>query len=430
MLKLHHDINLFTVNVALNDDFEGGGLFYHKNEESYFSNGDVLPNFPQEKLNYDYLEQVTRQNTSYIVFPDAKTGSLLIHNYTLYHAIAPIEKGTRYSLIFFYDMHHPDVKRFYPEPFDVVVENSFDFPIDIYYLDNQSIERTLLLLMEDVTDKRFTFEGMPGQRYEVYASSGGDVIQIFEVYNDKVEGEEYIIRLGDEVGNLRRHTNGHAPTCHTSPSRSAHSLTLSLALPIQSQVLVIIKNDFPYPVSLHWWDDDDTDNPKVVLEEVLGRSHQMYSSVGHRFDIVQQDTGVVVDHFELDDARKGGSYFFHVGPQKKTTTTTEEKIPATIENNFPYPVSLYWIDHEEDNRPRFVLEEVLDKVHHMNTMSGHQFEVRKVDTEELVATFQVNETDSNEVIVIKIGPEPVDTVEGTTVETLPTSDLATNKDEL
>jgi hypothetical protein len=230
MLKLHHDINLFTVNVALNDNFEGGGLFYHKNDESYFKDGDVLPDFPQEKLNYDYLEKVTRQNTSYIVFPDAKTGSLLIHNYTLYHAIAPIEKGTRYSLIFFYDMHHPDVKRFYPQPFDVVVENSYDFPIDIYYIDNLSIERTLLLLLEDVTEKRFTFEGMPGQRYEVYDSNGGDVIEIFEVYNDKVEGQDYIIRLGEEVRTSWNRMHMHSYVLQTSrPSRSS-SFTFILSL--------------------------------------------------------------------------------------------------------------------------------------------------------------------------------------------------------
>ena len=196
MLKLHNDVNLFTINIALNDDFEGGGLFYHKNDDSYFEGDNPLPNFPEEKLDYEYLEKITRENSSEIVFPDLKTGDLIIYNHTLFHAIAPIENGTRYSLIFFYDMHHPDVKRHFPEEFEVLVDNGFDFPIDLYVVDNQSVERSLALVMDDITDKMFNFEGMPGQLYEVFDRDTGELVHSFDIYNDKEEGEEYVVYIG------------------------------------------------------------------------------------------------------------------------------------------------------------------------------------------------------------------------------------------
>jgi hypothetical protein len=128
MLKLHHDRNLFTVIIALNDDFEGGGLFYHKTNDNDGGAVDgALPVLSQEKLIVENhaaaadLMLMKRQNSSSIIFPDMKTGDLFIHNYTLYHAHAPLETGTRYSLVFYYDMHHPDFKRFLPNEFDVVL---------------------------------------------------------------------------------------------------------------------------------------------------------------------------------------------------------------------------------------------------------------------------------------------------------------------
>ena len=196
MLKLHNDVNLFTVNIALNDDFEGGGLFYHKNDDSYYEGDNPLPRFPEEKLDYEYLEKITRENSSEIVFPEVKTGNLLIHNHTLFHAIAPIKNGTRYSLIFFYDMHHPDVKRHFPEEFEVLVDNGFDFPIDLYVVDNQSVERSLVLVMEDITEKTFNFEGMPGQLYEVFDRGTGKLVHSFDIYKDNEEGEEYVVYIG------------------------------------------------------------------------------------------------------------------------------------------------------------------------------------------------------------------------------------------
>jgi hypothetical protein len=192
MLKLHHDINLFTVNVALNDDYEGGGLFYHKNDDSWFEPGNPRPNFPEEKLTYNYLEHIQRQNTSELVFPNTPQGSLLIHNYTLYHAIAPIQKGIRYSLIFFYDMHHPDVRHLHSPPFEITVESLFPFAIDIMVLDMTSIQRNLIPAVEDVVPTTFTLTTMASQRYEVINRQTGITVFSFMAYN---QGDDNFIQL-------------------------------------------------------------------------------------------------------------------------------------------------------------------------------------------------------------------------------------------
>jgi hypothetical protein len=183
MLKLHHDINLFTVNVALNDDYEGGGLFYHKNDDAWFEPGNPRPHFPESKLTYHYLEQIQRLNTSELVFPNTPQGSLLIHNYTLYHAIAPIQRGTRYSLIFFYDMHHPDVRHLHSPPFDITVQSLFPFAIDIMVLDMTSIQRNLVTVVENLVQTTITMNTMASQRYEVVNRQTGVTVQSFMAYN-------------------------------------------------------------------------------------------------------------------------------------------------------------------------------------------------------------------------------------------------------
>ena len=69
-LKLHADSNMHTLNIALNDGFEGGGFFYVKppvpdverEEEDY---GYHL--IPEEYFNYDWLNSLKRENTSNLV---------------------------------------------------------------------------------------------------------------------------------------------------------------------------------------------------------------------------------------------------------------------------------------------------------------------------------------------------------------------------
>ena len=60
----------------------------------------------------DWLNRVRRGNTpDGIVFPNMSAGDVLIHNFTVWHAVAPIESGSRYSFVLFYDMDNPAIQR-------------------------------------------------------------------------------------------------------------------------------------------------------------------------------------------------------------------------------------------------------------------------------------------------------------------------------
>jgi hypothetical protein len=61
----------------------------------------------------------------------------LMYNNTLHHAIAPLDSGTRYSLIFFYDEYHPSVAHLNGHDVNVTLMNYwFDEPVSLY-LTNQ-----------------------------------------------------------------------------------------------------------------------------------------------------------------------------------------------------------------------------------------------------------------------------------------------------
>lgn len=121
-LPPHYDTNMFTVNIALNDDYTGGGVFLIKpkiednldwdpNQEEHLyigEEGDGVPHVNEERTTYEWTSK-QRKNSTDVLFPIVETGDAIIHNYTVWHAVAPVEKGTRYSLVLFYDMHNPVV---------------------------------------------------------------------------------------------------------------------------------------------------------------------------------------------------------------------------------------------------------------------------------------------------------------------------------
>jgi hypothetical protein len=141
----HFDSNMHTVNIALNDDFTGGGLFYVKPRHSinpdYFPNqendyfrvegtADGVPWLLEHQLTYDWVNTLQRENTTGVVFPKLETGDALIHNYTVWHAVAPIQTGIRYSLVLFFDMHNP------------LLDHNGDF-YDDYFLINMTIKHEI-----------------------------------------------------------------------------------------------------------------------------------------------------------------------------------------------------------------------------------------------------------------------------------------------
>jgi len=144
-LSIHNDMNLHTVNIGLNEEFAGGGLFYlnplltdvkwlhHKSYAQFYADLDDsdhdatnvqrtlsdriskhqispldLPQIRKYRHSYDFLRSIQpQQNTSEIIFPKQLAGDAIVHNYTVWHAVSPITSGARFSVIFFFDEDNP-----------------------------------------------------------------------------------------------------------------------------------------------------------------------------------------------------------------------------------------------------------------------------------------------------------------------------------
>jgi hypothetical protein len=102
---------MHLVNITLNNDFDGGGLFFVK--LPVIQDKEAVDGYPimlDEYRDYDWLSRQMRQNASEIIFPTLGTGDLLIYNYTLYRGVALVEAGTHYYFVLFYDMDNPAIQ--------------------------------------------------------------------------------------------------------------------------------------------------------------------------------------------------------------------------------------------------------------------------------------------------------------------------------
>lgn len=151
-LKLHVDSNMHTLNIALNHDYEGGGLVYVKppslqQEETY----DHRPEIPSSYKTYDWLNDLKRENTSDVVFPDMKGGDVLIHNFTVWHGVAPVTRGARYSFVLFYDMDNPAIQQDFDKSSDVIEATFYheikDTTIDLVFVEG---EKKYFMIEEDM----------------------------------------------------------------------------------------------------------------------------------------------------------------------------------------------------------------------------------------------------------------------------------------
>lgn len=92
-LQHHEDTNMFTLNVELSDAYEGGGLFYIK---PLASTGKINREYYRSWKGYKWIDSIKRENTTEYIFPDLRAGDAVFYNYTVTHAVAPVESGTRY----------------------------------------------------------------------------------------------------------------------------------------------------------------------------------------------------------------------------------------------------------------------------------------------------------------------------------------------
>ena len=182
-LKLHVDSNMHTLNIALNDDFKGGGLFYVCPPAQQEETEDGRPNIPEEYMTYDWLNNVKRENTTDVVFPNMGMGDVLVHNYTVWHAVAPLEVGTRYSFVLFYDMDNPAIQTdFYDDDTIMAVfyHEIEDVEIDLVWAGNTAAEE------EDDGDESVIMIEEKMKPFEDYAL-------------DTSEGQKFRALIGDVV---------------------------------------------------------------------------------------------------------------------------------------------------------------------------------------------------------------------------------------
>ena len=101
-LMPHTDRNQFSVNLALNDDFSGGGMFIVRK----ITDGE--PDFKwiliDETGIVPHVKALPRVNSSEVLFPAQRAGTVIAHNFTTWHGVAPVEEGTKYSLLLFFGM--------------------------------------------------------------------------------------------------------------------------------------------------------------------------------------------------------------------------------------------------------------------------------------------------------------------------------------
>lgn len=210
-LKLHVDSNMHTLNIALNDDFGGGGLFYVKppaNQE--FESEDGRPNIPRGYDNYEFINSLERKNTSDIVFPTLQTGDVLIHNFTVWHAVAPIEVGTRYSFVLFYDMDNPAIQDDFGTEDDDSISVAFyneieNAPIDlvfVYYEDDEEgeEEEEMIEVMERNMQpfRKMSMNSYEGDVFRAVISGTDTVVSEFEMSGDQFL---YTIKMEEDTPN-------------------------------------------------------------------------------------------------------------------------------------------------------------------------------------------------------------------------------------
>lgn len=189
MLKVHHDHNEYTMNVPLNDqaDFKGGGFVVVKppRQKEGFDFLEV-PHVDDKYRGYDWLGTVKRENTSEVMFPQMTVGSTIIYNYTVHHGIAPLEEGTRYSLVFFYEMNniYMTPKPMEGRPVAFRTDYQGEDVLDLYWIDRGG---KLVLQYEDLKQ---------GKRYVVTTYQG-------EQFVGKLRGSQQ--QLGPYTVNLASH---------------------------------------------------------------------------------------------------------------------------------------------------------------------------------------------------------------------------------
>lgn len=94
-VRIHQDSSGATAVILLNDEFEGGEYGLLPKEGAQPRSGSLNASHPNNKETF---------------FPDLPSGSAMLHDGRIEHGVAAVTKGTRYSLIIFYNVNKVEVE--------------------------------------------------------------------------------------------------------------------------------------------------------------------------------------------------------------------------------------------------------------------------------------------------------------------------------
>jgi hypothetical protein len=158
-------------------------------------------------------------------------------------------------------------------------------------------------------------------------------------------------------------------------------------------------NHFPYPVSLVWRGETLDDGVQTILADELPNEWHIATQNGHIFEVVKRGTDKVVDYFRIATPEGGMEVVVDVGPHERSPP-----FRAKVLNGFPFPVSLYWVRDQDKVDTRVLMEELLQGVYHFDTSLGHRFAIVKLETGEVVDSFEIEGGDPGRHFVVSVGP--------------------------
>ena len=158
-------------------------------------------------------------------------------------------------------------------------------------------------------------------------------------------------------------------------------------------------NRFPYPVSLVWRGATIENGLHTILVDDLQHEWHIATQNGHSFEVVKRDTDDVVDYFTIAAQEGGMEVVVEVGPHERSP-----RYKAKVLNGFPHPVSLYWVRDKDKVDTRELMVELLQDVYHFDTTLGHRFVVVKIETGEVVDSFEITGGDPGRHFVVSVGP--------------------------
>lgn len=101
------------------------------------------------------MNSLQRENTSDIVFLAMGAGNILIHNHTVWHAVAPVKAGVRYSFVLFFDTDNSATQAMQQDFVDDKIAASFyheieDISIDLLWVGDEGYDGNEKILVRNM----------------------------------------------------------------------------------------------------------------------------------------------------------------------------------------------------------------------------------------------------------------------------------------